>query len=127
MLKYSTGYALTYSTYLAGNGTDHVTGIAIDSSLQNAFVTGDTTSTDPVSNGFPANANAFQTCPFGPVLSGGTCPVSGPPQFFASKINTGGSGSLSMLYSTYFGGGNPASATTAGRPSGGVRARNPEF
>lgn len=114
MLKYSTGYALTYSTYLAGNGTDHVTGIAIDSSLQNAFVTGDTTSTDPVSNGFPANANAFQTCPFGPVLSGGTCPVSGPPQFFASKINTGGSGSLSMLYSTYFGGGNPASATTAG-------------
>ncbi len=108
-------YAPAYSTYLAGNGVDHVTGLAIDSSQQNAYVTGDTTSTNPASDGFPANANAFQPCPFGPVQSGGTCPVaSGPPQFFASKINTGGSGSLSMLYSTYFGGGNPAGATTIG-------------
>jgi len=114
MLKNTAGYALTYSTYLAGNGTDHVTGIAIDTSDQNAFVTGDTTSTNPASDGFPANANAFQPCPFGPVQSGGICPASGPPQFFASKINTGGSGSLSMLYSTYFGGGNPATATSAG-------------
>lgn len=115
MLKYNAGaYDLTYSTYLAGNGTDHVTGIAIDASDQNAFVTGDTTSTNPASDGFPANANAFQPCPFGPVLSGGTCPTSGPPQFFASKINTGGSGFSSMLYSTYFGGGNPATATSVG-------------
>ncbi len=114
MLKFSAGYDLTYSTYLAGSGTDHVTGIAIDASDQNAFVTGDTTSTNPASDGFPANANAFQPCPFGPVLPGGTCPASGPTQFFASKINTGGSGSLSMLYSTYFGGGNPATATSAG-------------
>jgi len=114
-LSFSAGaYDLTYSTYLAGNGTDHVTGLAIDSSDQNAFVTGDTTSTNPASDGFPANPNAFQPCPFGPVLSGGTCPVSGPPQFFASKINTGGSGSLSMLYSTYFGGGNPVGATAQG-------------
>ena len=108
-------YAPAYSTYLAGNGVDHVTGLAIDSSQLNAYVTGDTTSTNPVSDGFPANANAFQPCPFGPVQSNGTCPVaSGPPQFFASKINTGGSGSLSMLYSTYFGGGNPAGATAVG-------------
>jgi hypothetical protein len=108
-------YATAYSTYLAGNGVDHVTGLAIDGSQQNAYVTGDTTSTNPASEGFPANANAFQPCPFGPVQSNGTCPVaSGPPQFFASKINTGGSGSLSMLYSTYFGGGNPAGATAVG-------------
>jgi hypothetical protein len=108
-------YAPAYSTYLAGNGVDHVTGLAIDTSQQNAYVTGDTTSTNPASDGFPANANAFQPCPFGPVQSNGTCPVaSGPPQFFASKINTGGSGSLSMLYSTYFGGGNPAAATAIG-------------
>ena len=111
-LGFSAGtYDLSYSTYLAGNGTDNVTGLAIDSSDQNAFVTGDTTSTNPASDGFPANPNAFQPCPFGP---GGTCPASGPPQFFASKINTGGSGPLSMLYSTYFGGGNPATATSVG-------------
>jgi hypothetical protein len=108
-------YAPAYSTYLAGNGVDRVTGLAIDGSQQNAYVTGDTTSTNPASEGFPANANAFQPCPFGPVQSNGTCPVaSGPPQFFASKINTGGSGPLSMLYSTYFGGGNPAGATAVG-------------
>jgi Beta-propeller repeat len=110
-----TAYGLAYSTYLAGNGVDHVTGLAIDTSQQNAYVTGDTTSTNPASDGFPANPNAFQPCPFGPVQSGGTCPVaSGPPQFFASKINTGGSGPQSMLYSTYFGGGNPAGATAIG-------------
>jgi len=81
----------------------------------NAYVTGDTTSTNPASDGFPANPNAFQPCPFGPVQSNGTCPVaSGPPQFFASKINTGGSGLQSMLYSTYFGGGNPVGATAVG-------------
>jgi len=109
-----TAYGLAYSTYLAGNGVDRVTGLAIDSSQENAYVTGDTTSTNPASDNFPANPNAFQPCPFGPVLSGGTCPASGPPQFFASKINTGGSGPQSMLYSTYFGGGNPAGATAVG-------------
>ena len=35
-------------------------------------------------------------------------------QFFASKINTIGSGSQSMLYSTYFGGGYPKSGQTQG-------------
>ena len=110
-----TAYGLAYSTYLAGNGVDHVTGLAIDTSQLNAYVTGDTTSTNPASDNFPANPNAFQPCPFGPVQSNGTCPVAnGPPQFFASKINTGGSGSQSMLYSTYFGGGNPVGARAVG-------------
>ena len=100
-----TAYGLTYSTYLAGNGIDTVTGLAIDSSSdENAFVTGDTTSSNPASAGFPANPNGYQTVSNSP----------GNPQFFASEINTGGSGSLSMLYSTYFGGGNPAGATARG-------------
>jgi uncharacterized repeat protein (TIGR01451 family) len=100
-----TAYGLSYSTYLAGNGIDTVTGLAIDSSSdENAFVTGDTTSSNLASDGFPANPNGFQTVSNSP----------GHLQFFASKINTGGSGSLSMLYSTYFGGGNPAGATASG-------------
>lgn len=95
--------ALRYSTYLAGNGSDQVTGLAIDGAA-NAFVTGITTSSNDVSNGFPANSNGYQTVSNAP----------GKNQFFASKINTKGTGTLSMLYSTYFGGGNPASGTTQG-------------
>ena len=95
---------LRYSTYLSGNGSDTVTGLAIDSA-GNAFVTGITTSSNAVSNGFPANSNGYQTV------------SNAPNQFFASKINTKGTGTLSMLYSTYFGGGNPQSGTAQG---GGV-------
>ncbi len=94
---------LRYSTYLAGNGVDTLTGLAIDSA-QNAFVTGDTTSSNDQSNGFPSNPNGYQLLSNSP----------GKPQFFASKINTGGSGPQSMLYSTYFGGGNPVGATAIG-------------
>ena len=94
---------LRYSTYLAGNGVDTLTGLAIDSA-QNAFVTGDTTSSNDQSNGFPSNPNGYQLLSNSP----------GNPQFFASKINTGGSGPQSMLYSTYFGGGNPVGATAIG-------------
>ena len=96
-------YSLAYSTYLAGNGIDAVTGLAIDTK-QDAFVTGVTTSTDAPSTtvGFPANLNAFQLA------------SQGTSQFFASKINTLGSGFGSMLYSTYFGGGNPAGGQTVG-------------
>jgi hypothetical protein len=102
-------YAPAYSTYLAGNGTDTVTGLAIDTN-QNAYVTGTTSSTNAASNadGFPANPNGLQT------VSNYPAPVTGDLQFFASKINTNGSGQLSMLYSTYFGGGYPAGASVAG-------------
>jgi len=96
-------HALRYSTYLAGNGIDTVTGLAIDSA-GNAYVTGITTSSNDASNGFPANSNGYQTVSNAP----------GKNQFFASKINTKGTGTLSMLYSTYFGGGNPASGTSQG-------------
>ena len=94
-------YSLTYSTYLAGNGIDTVTGLAIDGT-GNAFVTGITTSTNDQSNGFPANPNGFQLV------------SHAPSQFFASKIFTKSSGSQSMIYSTYLGGGNPQSGQTQG-------------
>jgi hypothetical protein len=101
-------YNLAYSTYLAGtNGIDRVTGLAIDTSNQYAYVTGYTTSSNPATdaNPFPANPNnAYQ-------------PVSNSPgnqQFFATKINTTGSGPQSLIYSTYFGGGNPVGASAIG-------------
>jgi hypothetical protein len=115
---------LRYSTYLAGNGMDTITGLAIDSN-QNAFVTGVTTSTNPASAGFPANPNGYQICPYGPILANGSCPSipqNAPPQFFASKIYTAAGGSASMLYSTYFGGSIPASATAVG---GGIAVDPP--
>ncbi len=97
---------LRYSTYLAGtnaaaNATDTVTGLAIDNQ-GDAFVTGITTSTNDQSNGFPANPNGFQTI------------SNAPSQFFASEINTKGTGPQSMIYSTYVGGGNPQSGQTQG-------------
>ncbi|MFZ0562689.1 MAG: SBBP repeat-containing protein, partial [Terriglobales bacterium] len=102
----SAPYTLAYSTYLSGDGTDNVTGLAVDLN-QNAYVTGNTTSTVGSSNGFPANPNGYQTSSNSP----------GNPQFFASKINTTGSGSTSMIYSTYFGGGYPSPGIANG---GGV-------
>ncbi len=110
-------YSLTYSTYLAGNGVDTVTGMAIDSSCLtqsgvaacNAYLTGVTTSTNPVSNGFPANANGYQIQSNAPIAAN----APGNPQFFASKIYTSGSGGQSMLYSTFFGGGNFGSTDIA--------------
>jgi hypothetical protein len=104
-------YGLGYSTYLSGNSADFVTGLAIDGGCNqqacNAYVTGKTTSTDPASHYFPANPNAYQ-------LSSQATAGSGDPQFFASKINTNGSGTYSMLYSTYFGSGSPVGLTVTG-------------
>ena len=96
-------YQLAYSTYVAGNGIDTVTGLAVDA-IQNAYLTGVTNSTDPPSSGFPANPDGFQLASNSP----------GNNQFFASKINTTGTGTLSMLYSTFFGGGNPVGASAIG-------------
>ncbi len=92
--------SLLYSTYLAGNVADSITGLAIDAN-QRAFVTGTTTSTDQAT-GFPATTTGYQTTSLA------------TSQFFASKIDTAGSGSSSMLYSTYFGGANPIGGQTLG-------------
>jgi len=115
-LGLNSDYDLTYSTYLAGNGADTVTGLAVDNSCNtqllqgtlqafcNIYVTGNTTSSNDSSAGFPANANGYQLLSNSP----------GNPQFFATKIYTANTGYQSMLYSTYFGGGNPSPAIAIG-------------
>ena len=77
------GSALLYSTYLGGSGEDLGYGIAVDSA-GNAYVTGQTTSTN-----FPS-ANAVQ----------GTY-AGGDADAFVTKLNANGS---ALLYSTYLGG-----------------------
>lgn len=78
------GSALVYSTFLGGSGADFGYGIAIDSS-GNAYVTGQTSSTDFLT------ASPFQAAP------------GGSNDAFLAKINSSGS---MLLYSTYLGGSN---------------------
>ena len=78
-----TGSALVYSTYLGGSSFDNGTGIAVDAS-SNAYVTGDTESTD-----FPT------VSPFQPTFAFGVVDA------FVTKLNTAGS---ALVYSTYLGG-----------------------
>ncbi len=79
-----TGSMLVYSTYLGGSGIDNGTGIAVDAD-GNAYVTGDTTSSD-----FPTRN------PIQPTSGGGR-------DVFVAKINATGS---ALVYSTYLGGSN---------------------
>jgi len=74
--------ALVYSTYLGGNASDAGRGIAVDAS-GNAYVTGDTTSSN-----FPT-ANALQST------------LAGSENAFVTKLNPSGS---ALVYSTYLGG-----------------------
>jgi len=97
----SSGSGLLYSTYLSGSKTDLATGFAIDNRA-NAYVTGTTTS----STDFPITAGAFAWPPANPAI-----------QFFIAKVNTTGSGAASLPYSSYFGGGKPATGQAIG---GGV-------
>jgi len=76
---------LVYSTFLGGTGNDEGFSITVDSN-GNAYVTGDTYSTD-----FPATAGAFN-----PFNSG-----EGYTDAFVTKLNAAGSG---LVYSTYLGG-----------------------
>jgi MYXO-CTERM domain-containing protein len=78
----SSGSSLVYSTYLGGNVYDVAYGVAVDSS-NNAYVVGDTTSTN-----FPT-VSALQGS------SGGN------DDAFVTKISSGGS---SIVFSTYLGG-----------------------
>ena len=83
----SPGSALVYSTYLGGSGQDWSYGIAVDSS-GNAYVTGDTESTD-----FPT-ANPLQA------INKATRDTENATAFVA-KLNSPGS---ALVYSTYLGG-----------------------
>jgi hypothetical protein len=74
---------LLYSTYLGGNGRDGAAGIAVDSS-GNAFVTGETTSTN-----FPTTTGVYQTA------------LAGSGNVFVTKMNATGT---ALVYSTYLGG-----------------------
>jgi len=78
----SSGLSLVYSTYLGGNLIDKANAIAVDGS-GNAYVTGQTSSTD-----FPT-VNAEQAI------------VAGETDAFVAKLNAGGS---ALVYSTYLGG-----------------------
>jgi len=79
----TTGTALVYSTYLGGSGTDQLYALAIDGS-GNAYLTGNTTSTD-----FPTTAGAYRTT------------AIGTSDVFVTKLNPTGTG---LVYSTYLGG-----------------------
>ena len=80
------GSALRYSTYLGGSGDDENSAIAVDSA-GNAYVTGLT------AGGIPT-LNAYQG-----TFGGGTSDA------FMVKLNPAASGSASLLYGTYLGGG----------------------
>src|SRR5205823_1402450 len=78
-----TGSRLLYATYLGGSTDDLGNGIAVDG-LRNAYITGQTTSTD-----FPTSSGAVQ-----PTKAGGT-------DAFVTRLNAAGN---RLLYSTYLGG-----------------------
>lgn len=79
------GTAVIYSTYLGGNGDDNGLAIAVDQAGQ-AYVTGFTDSTN-----FPTTANTFKPAITGTAYDG-----------FVTKLSADGA---SLVYSTYFGGG----------------------
>ena len=83
--------ALSYFTYLGGTKADQGTGIAVDS-LNNAYVTGTTVSTD-----FPTSGAIFQ-----PAYGGGNS------DSFVSKLDPTGT---ILVYSSYLGGSNTELAT----------------
>jgi hypothetical protein len=87
---------LVYGTYLGGSGTEWGYGIAVDGS-GNAYVTG---FTDSQTN-FPTTSGAFQAT------------LQGSVDAFVAKINPNLSGSASLVYSTYLGGGLTPSGTSA--------------
>ncbi len=97
------GETLLYSTYLSGNGTESARGLALDPRNQ-IYVIGATTSTNQpdATHSFPATLGAIQTASLG------------TSQFFVSKIDPTLIGFPSLVYSTYFGGGDPLNGVTLG-------------
>ena len=91
-----TGSSVLYSTYILGGGTDTAKGIALDVKNK-VYVIGTTTSTNL------------------PTTSGSFHPASlSANQFFVAKIDPATSGTASVPYLTYFGGGNPNNGVVEG-------------
>ncbi len=99
----STGQNLLYSTYLSGNGAESARGLALDA-RNKIYVIGTTTSKDQpdATHSFPATLGAIQVSSLG------------NSQFFVSKVDPTLVGFPSLVYSTYFGGGNPIDGLTLG-------------
>ena len=97
------GTSLVYSTYLSGNGTESARGLALDNKNK-IYLIGATTSTNApdATHSFPATLGAIQTASLG------------TSQFFVSKLDPTLLGFTSLVYSTYFGGGNPINGVTLG-------------
>jgi photosystem II stability/assembly factor-like uncharacterized protein len=85
-----TGTAIDYYAYLGGNGKDQGNAITVDSS-GNAYVTGNTTSTN-----FPTTPNAFKAKHREPLRA----------EPFVAKLNSSGT---TLMYSTLLGGSGVAS------------------
>jgi hypothetical protein len=107
----SAGVTLKYSTYLsgsttaAGTPTDTAKGMTLDNKGF-VYVIGTTNSTN-----FPTapSAGTLQTT------------LQGPTAFFVSKVDPNSSGTNSLPFSTYFGGGVPSTGSVAG---GGIAVDN---
>ena len=102
------GSALSYSSYLSGNGNDQASGMTIDLN-GDAFVTGTTTSDDTPAgtDAFPASNDAYQT----------SSKIPGSLQFFVTELNTHISSTGGITYSTYFGGTTPVPPVTCTPPA----------
>ena len=92
------GTHLLYSSYFSGNQTDTAKGMTLDNKGL-VYVIGITNSTN-----FPLapTAGTFQST------------LQGANAFFISKINPTSSGANSLVFSTYFGGGNPSNGSVSG-------------
>jgi len=101
------GQVLKYSTYLSGSLADTMSGMTLDNKGF-VYVIGITKSTD-----FPVAPSAGTL--FGAMPSGAS------EAFFVSKVDPTTSGTNSLVFSSYFGGGNPSNGIVAG---GGIAVDN---
>ena len=94
----ATGSHLLYSTYLSGSGTDTASGMTLDNKGF-VYIIGITSSAD------------FPTAPSAGTLQ---TKLQGANAFFIAKLQTNTSGTNSLPFSSYFGGGNPSNGTVTG-------------
>ena len=103
--------ALTYSTYLGGDGADIIHAMAVDAS-NNVYLTGET-----LSSNFPVTAGAFQKKHAGQpgTVTGILSPAPALPDAFVVKLNPAGQ----IVYATYLGGASADAGLGIAVDSGG--------